>query len=696
MTFYQSRIKHISTPLVLATALLVLLGYLLLRDLGLYPTVFGDEWTYSSFARLSAFKDTLIPSYLYFSLFSLTNQCGDSFLDCARGVNALLFVGAAPAIYAVTRRVASAPVAACVALLAVCGPVNTYTAYFMPEALYFFAFWVFTALVLWFAERRSVAALVVGAAWLGLMAMVKVHALFLLPPYCVFLAHAAWSGRADGAAGARWLRRAALWIGIALVTAALVRLVGGYLFAGRHGLGLLGQMYATQATEHASAAARLSLAFDNLRGHVMALALLAGVPLASALLQLGDAGLRQRSGREVGALLVYTLLMLGALLAVTVLFTVAVSGHGSESNARLHMRYYDFTLPLLLVFAAAQAGRNPASASPPPSWQRKLLAALPAAALIVYAQQALLGEFRPGYVDSPSLFGFTAERTMFDLLSWSALAALAVWVVSMRRGAQLFVFVFTPLFVVVAADQLNIRRHEFLHADPFVKAGRFARDYLTPQEIGQLSLVGDDAASLFKTRFVIDDLRVALIIAPQRQPLPALPEGPAWLLVMGDYPVPKGMENVLAGREFTLLRKIADPGAAFAINFAVPDPDFSRVRLRGVSGQEPWGRWSNEKAVQIEYGKALPRALTLRLEANAYGPNADQDFIVRIGQHSQRVRVADQPGPVSLDFDTSGAEHLITIEVPQPVSPHKLGHGDDMRELGIGLRWLAIDDKAAP
>lgn len=696
MTFYQSRLKPISTPLVLATALMVLLGYLLLRDLGLYPTVFGDEWTYSSFARLSAYKDTLIPSYLYFSLFSLTNQCGDSFLDCARGVNALLFIGAAPAIYIVTRRVASAPVAACVALLSVCGPVNTYTAYFMPEALYFFAFWVFTALVLWFADRRSMTALVIGAVWLGLMAMVKVHALFLLPPYCVFLAYAAWSGRAEGTAGARWLRRACLWIGVALVTAAAVRLVGGYLFAGRHGLGLLGQMYATQATEHASAAARIPLALDNLRGHVMALALLAGVPLASALLQLGDAGLRLRSGREVRALLYYMLLMLGALLAVTVLFTVAVSGHGSESNARLHMRYYDFTLPLLLVYAAAQAGRNPASASPPPSWRRKLLAALPAAGLILYARLALLGEFHPGYIDSPSLFGFTAEPAMFDLLSWAAFAALAVWVVSMRRGAQLFVFAFTPLFVVVAADQLNIKRHEFLRADAFVKAGRFARDYLTPQEIGHLSIVGDDAASLFKTRFVIDDLRVALIIAPQRQALPAPPDGPAWLLVMGDYPVPPGMESLLVGRDFALLRTRADPRAAFAINFAMPDPDPSRVRLRGMSGQEPWGRWSNEKTVQIEYGKALPRALTLRFEANAYGPNAQQDFIVRIGAQSQRVRVPDQPGPLSLDFDTSGSDHLITIEVPQPVSPHQLGYGDDARPLGIGLRWLAVDDKAAP
>ena len=78
--------------------LVLALLYMLQRDMGLYPTIFGDEWTYSSSSRLMLYKDALLPSYLYFSLYGLTSGCGDSFLDCSRIINAILFVAAAPFI----------------------------------------------------------------------------------------------------------------------------------------------------------------------------------------------------------------------------------------------------------------------------------------------------------------------------------------------------------------------------------------------------------------------------------------------------------------------------------------------------------------------------------------------------------------------------------------------------------------------
>jgi phosphoglycerol transferase len=51
----------------------------------------------------------------------------------------------------------------------------------------------------------------------------------------------------------------------------------------------------------------------------------------------------------------YTFLVLINLIAVVSIFTASIAGTGPyETIARLHMRYYDFALPLLIVIAASQ------------------------------------------------------------------------------------------------------------------------------------------------------------------------------------------------------------------------------------------------------------------------------------------------------------------------------------------------------
>lgn len=667
-------------------ALLLALLYMILRDMGLYPAIFGDEWTYSSFARLTPYKDTLIPSYLYYSLYGLTSRCGDSFLDCARILNALLFVAAAPFIYTVARRLASRNVAAAVALLSIAGPVNSYSAWFMPEAMYFLAFWIFSAAVFAFVDNASRAWLAASAILLGLMAMIKVHALFLAPAYGCFLLYLAWARRAEPGA-AHWMRRGLGWIALAMTLALAVRLAGGYLFAGRHGLGLLGQMYSAVAGANTGLAARIPQALDNLRGHLMALALLAGMPLAAL------AVVRRSADRTATALMVYTVLMLGALVAVTVLFTASVAGVGAESNARLHMRYYNFLLPLLLMFAAAQVARP----VPAASRSARLLAALPLAALIVYASLALLPAFQPNYIDSPELYGMSVDPDLFKLLAGVALLALAVWVIEARRGAQLFLFVFTPLLAVSGGHQVNQVLANFRTPDHYVKAGIFAHHYLRPDELKRLVVVGDDAAMLLKTRFFIDDTSVRQLIVPHGQPVAsqALPASPYWLLVLGDYQTPPDMVSHVKRRNFALLQSAPDPGTAHTVRFAVPEADPDRVRLTGLSGFEPWGRWSDGKTVQVEFATPLPRAMTLLLDAAAFGPNAQQDVVVRIGAQEQRVRLPPEHHTVRLAFQTDGATRRISIEVPQPVSPSALGQSADTRTLGVALYAMAVEDNAA-
>src|ERR1700753_825029 len=125
----------------LAVGMIAVFVFLLFRNLGLHPSVFSDEWSYSLSSRLMKLSSASTPLYLYYFVYRLTRHCGAEFLECARILNALFFVAAAPLIYAVARKVARKPIGAFVAMLSLIGAINTYTAYFMPEAMYFFVFW---------------------------------------------------------------------------------------------------------------------------------------------------------------------------------------------------------------------------------------------------------------------------------------------------------------------------------------------------------------------------------------------------------------------------------------------------------------------------------------------------------------------------------------------------------------------------
>ena len=74
----MKKVGHYLTFLSLGIGLIFL--FLLIRNAGLYPSVFADEYTYSKLSRLLPLSESSIPGYLYLKLYSVTNSCGDGFL----------------------------------------------------------------------------------------------------------------------------------------------------------------------------------------------------------------------------------------------------------------------------------------------------------------------------------------------------------------------------------------------------------------------------------------------------------------------------------------------------------------------------------------------------------------------------------------------------------------------------------------
>lgn len=137
--------------------------------------------------------------------------------------------------------------------------------------------------------------------------------------------------------------------------------------------------------------------------------------------------------------------------------------------------------------------------------------------------------------------------------------------------------------------------------------------------------------------------------------------------------------------------------ATFAegINFTRPDfPSFVKD-MRGLSGPEAWGRWSDANlasSIRIDFNDPLPNRFNLKFTAQPFGSNTGQDLQVRIGPQLHRFKLNEGLFEYHKMIDLGG-EKIYDIEFisPQPISPQQLNISSDSRKLGIGLIRLRFE-----
>jgi phosphoglycerol transferase len=678
--------------------MVVVFVFLVFRSIGLHPSIFADEWSYSMGSRLTKLRAVGTPLYIYFFVYRLTKHCGADFLECARVLNAVFFVAAAPFIYLVARKVTSKPIAVLVSTLSLLSPMNTFTAYFMPEAMYFLGFWLLTWFALTFRQLRPSYYGAALGTLLSTVMLVKVNAIFLLPGIAGFVVYSNIRDKSSQS-----FRTLIVTLSYMIVAAAVVRLGIGYLCAGTAGLNVLGTRYGSLAGSSFTPvrlSQMTSQIFGVLRGHAISLALLFGVSLAAIITIIFQSDNSAEGHDPLHAIASYSFALILPLLIVVAYFTASVIGEGPyESLARLHMRYYNFIFPLFLIVVAGQISakerrRNPYVVG---------LSVLALAGSVIYSLRSLLRLYSPSLIDSPELHGVTAEKAVFYVVGIVGILCMLVWAVNQRRGAQLFLFVFIPISVLCSAATANSELRRHLAADVYDKAGVFARDELERDERSKLVVVGSELASLYRVLFYIDDPKTALVVIPPGRPLErsAIPGDREWVLLFGDHSVPADVEDEIAEDGYVLFRlpsKSPDdrPGSLQrTVDFSHPFRFGIVKRISGLSVPQPLGRWSDSREVQIEMFSALPPKFDLHLTARAFGPNCQLPFSIRIGHQTKTFRLASSPSDVSFSFTTDGNEKLIMIEVPQPTSPKQLGMSSDNRRLGIALTKISIVADAA-
>jgi phosphoglycerol transferase len=524
---------YISPTVMILLSSSAVIVYLTARNIGMYPVVFADEYFYDLYSRLTSIADSPRPNYLFFLLYRLTNVCGDGFLDGARLINAVFFALSLPLIYSTCRRFASASLSIFVALCAILAPINSYSAYFMPESMYFFFFNLLTWFIFMCLNKRPVLMASGGGLILACMSTVKPHAMFLFPGL-IALIFSGWFFD-------RNLRKFILAVflsSVALLTFFLIRLPLGYLFAGTAGLNLMGQDYsgiASTAIGVNQLINLLPLAMQNFWGHLLAVALLFGVPLAIAFsISLDKSAVCSFEECKLRALKLYTVTLMIVLLCIVALFSAAISNSGPyESIGRLSLRAYNFIFPLLLIIAASTLTSSYESKSTSVSMKLSLLAF---AGLVVYALISRFKGYSPNVVDSPELL-FTYQAGVLLALGGLGLVCLLLSVFKMKHGIVLYLVVFLPLMTFISALGVSENFRHMLTPNVYDQAGQFANRYLG-RETSKLVIIGPDIGNLYRTLFHLPTRETrGIITVPIEKVIDSalIPEGAAWVLLIGNY-----------------------------------------------------------------------------------------------------------------------------------------------------------------
>ena len=660
--------------------------YILFKSLGLYPLVMSDEYSYSKYSRLLQLSQEFLPNYLYFFIYSSTSYCGDGFLQCSRALNSAFFVCSFPFIYLASRLVVARAASFFIAAVSILGPLNSYTAYYMPDSLYFFFFWVFCWFTLRLDFRSSLASWLASGAILGVCSLVKPHAFFLIPAVILYMLYIGYKALAVS------LRCVVARVIVFVLAIFVVRIVLGYLLAGQSGLSIFGSLYSSEISKASGGVQKYidltRLGIYSAVGHILSLSVLFGLPLAIALTTLGKSFFSKDDARPEQKISMFLIVALLVLISVVALFTASVSSSGVyETVGRLHMRYYDFLFPMFLIIAAAQIISVEGNEL---RWVR-LVSGVPISVAILYVLFNGLAGYSPGFVDSPSLRGITANVKVFFVFSLISFALMVLWVVGSKKSIIVFLYCYVPLSMGYSSFYLSKEVYTAIKPTIFDSAGIFAKQYLPVQELPHTLVVGRDVAGLYRTLFHIDNADARLEALPEGKlyDFSTVPEQAQWILAVGEglLPEKKAGEFRVEMNGFRLVRV----SGKMEVDFARDSWPGILESVGGFSWAEPWGRWSDARTISLKFLEPLPEHLKITIVGRAFGPNVGKVVTLSLGTEKAEFSLGGAIEEKVVYLRNNGYSRSVFIDVPDPVSPKEMGASTDGRKLGIGLVKLRVE-----
>lgn len=474
---------------------------------GVLPQIMQDEYIYSSQARNLPFSEHRFANYLFSWVMGGTKLCGTDFYGCVKVINTGVFLIGVFFTLLIASKYLSFYWAVFVASVTALSPLAVQVSFFMPETMYF----TVMAISIWVALKASDKSLwwvwsVVGVS-LGLAALVKPHAIFLVPAFVVFAFLIDFRKF-----NSNWLRAFASGVSVALGFV-VGKLALGFAFAGEQGLRFFGGYGSpverisevvdggTSEGNSSNSALEtfLSVLGSHLAGHIAVLALLAGIPVLLALrVTFRILKTREPIGEASGFLLLISLSTL-SMLALVPTFEAYVSASGDDHSLRLILRYYEFLIPSFLV-AAMLLPRFVEPGKLVRFIQAILVSVLSLVFTAVYP--ALIdtkfadSSFLPGFEDNPALFlGFGVVVS----------GASIYWAINPDLGALVLARGALPALLIASmllSQNLLVRSSS--QPAYFDLAGQQAREVLKDVPGEDMVVIGQKRTEVFTVMFWID------------------------------------------------------------------------------------------------------------------------------------------------------------------------------------------------
>jgi phosphoglycerol transferase len=682
-----------------ATILIFVVGLgALIRNLAVnYPLIFGDEGIFLIRAKYIGRPKMLagnelaawVPNSLYLWLNHSIFCLGANYAIGARLINVLFLVLSLIVLYAIASLFVSSRKAALVALAVGVGPMSIYTAFVMPETMFMCAFLCLGFVLVRHIHDRPIYAGVLSGTVLGAASLIKPHGLLLIPVVLFALLVLKLSVR-------EWCRWATCGAAAGAVLGSAFATIGllNILILGKVGFSL-GPTYTALVTK-SSAAWSITPIFYVMGGHVALVLSLYAFPIlvvAIAFLRGSVVTSTLAERIKLKMVLIFTVSTGCLLLITTSKFTVSVVGSSPyEQLNRVHVRYYFFVLPLLLVLFLAVYERLDWTKT----WVMNIFLG-GCIAMCVFAAFCILvldHRYYMYFPDFPDGFWFNMNPNIGRRLVLAGTCGTLLAYAWRRMSPTVFLYIFG--FVSLVGNYYVSR---FVIQPPTVTDRAAA---VFEKIIGRERL---DAGTVFDTEpgdgevyRLLFDLPAAynLKIVTNQDPIAAgmLPEAQQWALVTSARQVmfPYG-ESLIFGRYHLYLRgaQPSTTSAARQMELAPSDPFLTGAcaggQLIGFQQPESWGVWSAEDPAKIVLPREVRGRFSVVLVGNALGKEP-QTLRVEMDNSIKTVQLRAEPTTIYLDYDLPTPVQTIVFRGITPKTPLQLSISADVRRLGFAIDKL--------
>ena len=489
----------------LALGVASVLSYWILtaRLVGVNVSVLVDEYSYVLDTHYKALSETAYPNHLFQLVYSVTKNCGPEFYSCARSLNAIFVIGSGVILYFFAKYMSQKYwLAAAAFVVTVFGSMGTYTAYFMPEAIFnFFMVAFFYALTRYSLSNNLLVWAGMGAL-LGLASLAKPHAFFIVPALIVYIILLTRATKTNlFLTSAKRLAAS----GLSLVG---TKFAIGFAIAGERGVSVFGSYGGAISSGEAVATTLGVNTWMNVPvtawGQILMITMILGFSFAVGIL-----GLLESLKKDRDVFLDNRFRSLFTLSLLNMMAVVAVFEAWQNLTNWMHTRYNSYLIPLAIIVlieayinSDREAGRLP---------KRLVLAGFVSLSAVALVTAAI--PYGANWVDAPD---FKSHIDNFALSSFAILVAisLSVWWLWNSNLPMVAGVVFMVASSVFSGSHITaFLTSNFGQDSTHDHLGRVLRDFMPQDELDKTVLIGDNNTAMERVLFgaMTGGARLALV-----------------------------------------------------------------------------------------------------------------------------------------------------------------------------------------